>query len=99
MRRRDIVIAGVFVILGLLCLLTASGVWMSGPLGMIVTMHVSTILIIMVLAIMALTVYLTRAFSQGSGHDLRCAYCGRSLQPAWQACPHCGERMKSQDGT
>ena len=104
MRRLDWIVAGGFVALGLLCLLAASGVWMGGPMGMgggmMVSMRVTAVLVVAVLllAALALLAVLPRVLTKGGVPGPHCGHCGRRLQPAWLACPYCGERVRGRDG-
>ncbi len=96
-------VAAAFVFVGLLCLLAASGVWLGGPMGMMggmmVTMRLAAILFVLVLllAALALILYLARTLTSGNARERHCAHCGRPLQPAWRVCPYCGERLRERD--
>lgn len=100
MRRLDLIVAGGFVVLGLLCLLTASGVWIGSPMGtmggMMVSVNAAMVLAIVVLVLMALALvlYLVRALARENVRDPHCVHCGRRLLPVWRACPYCGERVR-----
>ncbi len=103
MGRTAWIVAAAFVFVGLLCLLAASGVWLGGPMGMMdgamVAMRPVAILFVLVLllAALALILYLARALTSGCAQERHCAHCGRPLLPDWRVCPYCGERMRERD--
>lgn len=104
MKRLDWIVAAGLVVLGLLCLLIASGAGMGNPMngmmgGMMVSMRLTAMLFIAILFLVALTliVYLVRTLTRGDSRSQHCTHCGRRLESAWRACPYCGERVFDPD--